>query len=80
MFDKIIPPEKGPATWFSRDVKRVLFLVFAILGRSVGVIAVGVCLFVPFRSATLLVLCITVVVAAGSFIVIGEYFRDEDGT
>jgi|HubBroStandDraft_5_1064220.scaffolds.fasta_scaffold135671_1 hypothetical protein len=78
MFEKIIPIEKGPATWFSRNARRSLFLVFAILGRSAGVIAMVVTVFRPLREPVPLVFSVGVLIAIGSFILIGEYFREED--
>ena len=78
MFEKIIPREKAPATWFSREVRKALFLVFAVLGRGVGVIAIVVALLRPVRKPVPLVFSVGVLFAVFGFILLGEYFREED--
>jgi hypothetical protein len=80
MFENIVPPEKGPSTWLSRDVKKVLVLVFRGLGVSLSGIAVIMFLMTRFNNLVLMARCLSAVVVAGIFLLTAEYFRDEDRT
>jgi hypothetical protein len=79
MFEKIIPPEKGPAAWLSQDVRKVLFWMFALLGRGIAVAGGIVAIYTSPRKPPPFEVSITVLIVGAVFILIGEYFRVEDG-
>jgi len=80
MFEEIIPPEKGPSTWLSRDLKKVLVLVCRGLGTGLCGIAVLMFMVTRFNDFMLMALCISALGVGGILLVASEYFRDEDGT
>lgn len=58
----------------------MLARVFGGVGRGLGGIAVVLFFVTPFNSFVLVALCISTVVIAGIFVIVGEYFRNEDET
>jgi hypothetical protein len=76
MFEKIIPPAKGPTTWLHRDVKKMIVLVFGGVGRVLlGIGAAAVFLLSNFLY---MAIGLAVVMVGGAFLVSAEYFRDKD--
>jgi hypothetical protein len=78
MFEKIIPPEKGPATWLSRDTKKLLVKVFGAVGKVLVVVGIFAFLVTRFNSFVLMALCLSALGFGGILLVAAEYFRDAD--
>jgi hypothetical protein len=78
MFDKIIPPEKGPATRLSRDTRKLFVMVFGAVGKVLMVVAIFAFWVTRFNNFVLMALCLGALGVGGILLVAAEYFRDPD--